>query len=177
MMNGLDYNAEQTLARIEQLILHLFDDKNLIVDALKTSGGTHTFDDVAMMILRGQLLYWHLENSCIVGEVVTYPQRKALHFFLAAGDLNEITAMQPQMIETAKSLGCSSLSIAGRPGWKKPLGDLGWKLHSTTLWLDFTNIQPGDLFYEPAKEEDDGRRKRRQRDDNNRATGGNPGSV
>ncbi len=143
-MNGLDHRADKTLDKVARVISQLYSDRDLIASALEYSGNTHTFDDVAMMILKGQLLYWHLSNSCIVGEVITYPQRKDLHFFLLAGDLKEIIAMQPQMIETAKALGCSSLSGSGRPGWIKPLGELGWKVHSTTLWLDLTALQSAE---------------------------------
>jgi len=143
-MNNFDHRNDENLDKVAHLISQLYSDRERISSALEYSGNTHTFDDVAMLILNGKLLYWHLDNSCIVGEVITYPRRKALHFFLSAGDLNEITAMQPQMIKTAEALGCSSLSITGRPGWKKPLGELGWKVHSTTLWLDLTALQSAD---------------------------------
>jgi len=151
-MNGaLDIMDDTLLKKVSNLIACLYNDRERIASALAYSGNTHTFDDVAMMILQGKLMYWPLKNSCIIGEVLTYPQRKDLHFFISAGDLTEITAMQPQLIETAKSLGCSSLSIAGRPGWIKPLRELGWKHHSTNLWLDLTTIQP-DLFAQIAEE-------------------------
>ena len=144
-MNGaLDIMDDANLSKVSNLVACLYKDRERIASALAYSGNTHTFDDVAMMVLKGQLMYWPLDNSCIIGEVVTYPKRKDLHFFLSAGDLDEITAMQPQMIETAKALGCSSLSIAGRPGWIKPLGKLGWKIHSTHLWLDLTALQSAE---------------------------------
>ena len=143
--NGqLDMMCDTNLGKVSALIAHLYNDRERIVSALAYSGGTHTFDDVAMLVLQNKLMYWPLENSCILGEVYSYPQRKDLHFFISAGDLAEITAMQPQMIETAKALGCSSLSISGRPGWIKPLGKLGWKIHSTHLWLDLTALQSAE---------------------------------
>ncbi len=165
--NGqLDLMCDTNIKKVFNLVNRLYNDRERIASALEYSGGTHTFDDVAMMILQGKLLYWPLKNSCIVGEVYTYPNRKDLHFFISAGDLDEITAMQPKMIEAAKSLGCSSLSIAGRPGWIKPLGELGWTFHSTNLWLDLTTLQP-DLFTQTEKEEPHVGRQGRQHDDGN----------
>ncbi len=169
-MNGaLDLMLDTNLSKVSTLIAQLYNDRERIVSALAYAGGTHTFDDVAMMVLQGKFMYWPLENSCIIGEVYNYPQRKDLHFFISAGDLTEITAMQPQMIETAKALGCSSLSIAGRPGWIKPLGELGWKVHSTNLWLDLTTIQP-DLFTQLEEENDHERRRQGRRDGNGSET-------
>jgi len=141
---NLSVRSDTTINDVAILIQKLYADRELIASALDYSGGTHTFDDVAMMVLRGKLFYWHLDNSCILAEVIVYPQRKDLHFFLAAGKLSEITAMQGKMVDAAISLGCTSMSITGRPGWLKPLGELGWKPHSRTMWFDLT--EEPDLF-------------------------------
>jgi len=185
MMNNFNHRECSKLDQVGHLLSQLYSDRDLIASALEHAGNTHTFDDVAMLILQGKLIYWHLSNSCIVGEVVTSPQRKVLHFFLSAGDLNEITAMQPQMIKTAEMLGCSALSISGRPGWKKPLGELGWKYHSTTLWLDLDNLQPEenpiDLEQEElqfeAPEKENGHGQKLSGSGGSQATGGNSGSL
>jgi hypothetical protein len=166
----MDFRADNGIEKVAHLISNLYADRDMIAAALSYSNGTHTFDDVAMMILKGQLIYWHLDNSCIVGELQNYPQKKNLHFFLSAGNLNEITAMQEQMVDTAKALGCVSMSITGRPGWKKPLGDLGWFVSSTTMSFDVENSTPVNPIAETKdvsvdgpiidKETEDGRRRK-----------------
>jgi hypothetical protein len=138
-VSNISTRSDTSINDVALLIQKLYHDREFIASALDYAGGTHTFDDVAMMVLRGQLLYWHLNDACILGEVITYPQRKDLHFFLSAGKLEEITAMQSKMVDAAVSLGCSSMSITGRPGWLKPLGKLGWKPHSQTMWFDITD--------------------------------------
>ena len=84
-MNGaLDIMDDTNLGKVSTLIACLYKDRDRIVASLAYSGNTHTFDDVAMMILQGKLLYWPLENSCIIAEVLTYPQKKVFNFFIAA---------------------------------------------------------------------------------------------
>jgi len=87
--------------------------------ALEYSAGTHTIDDVADLILRQKLQCWEGANSIIITEIVVYPQLKDLHFFLAGGDLDEISLMEPLIAAWGKSLGCTRVSLAGRKGWQK----------------------------------------------------------
>lgn len=96
--------------------------------ALEYSAGTHTIDDVADLILRGKLQCWEGSDSIIITEIVVYPQLKDLHFFLAGGDLDEISLMEPLITAWGKSLGCTRVSLAGRKGWQKSfLKDRGYE--------------------------------------------------
>jgi hypothetical protein len=87
--------------------------------ALEYSAGTHTIDDVAQGILDGKLQCWEGKESIIITEIVVYPRLKDLHYFLAGGDLDEISHMEPIVTAWGKSLGCTRVSIAGRKGWQK----------------------------------------------------------
>jgi hypothetical protein len=96
--------------------------------ALEYSAGTHTIDDVAELVLNGKLQCWEGQNSIIITEVVVYPRLKNLHFFLAGGDLDEISLMEPLITEWGKGLGCTRVSLAGRRGWQKSfLKDRGYE--------------------------------------------------
>ena len=102
--------------------------RQYIEDALKYSGGTHTFNDIASGILTNRYQLWPNKNSAVVTEVVVYPQLKDLHYFLAGGNLDELKQMRPVIEAWGKSVGCSRVSLAGRKGWAKTfLKDEGYE--------------------------------------------------
>jgi hypothetical protein len=96
--------------------------------ALEYAAGTHTIDDVADGILKERFQCWEGSDSIIITEIVVYPQLKDLHFFLAGGDLDEISLMEPLITAWGKGLGCTRVSLAGRKGWQKSfLKDRGYE--------------------------------------------------
>ncbi|MCH1580843.1 MAG: hypothetical protein L7S55_09070 [Luminiphilus sp.] len=100
--------------------------RSLIDQALEHAGGTHDFEDVLDRILIGDMLFWPGKKSCMVTEIVQYPRKRAMHVFLAAGDLTEIKSMEPDLRTFAKKLQCDGLSLAGRRGWVRALKDIGF---------------------------------------------------
>lgn len=107
--------------------------RELLDMALERAGGTHTYEDVLELISIGEMFFWPASKSCMVTEIVQYPRKRALHVFLAAGDLEEIKNMECSLIAFAKSLKCSALSMSGRKGWTKALRDMNWEEAHTTL--------------------------------------------
>jgi hypothetical protein len=94
--------------------------------ALDAGGNTHTFDDVRDMILQGRCQLWHGPNGCAVTEIVVYPRKKALHVFLAGGEMAQIIDMMASAEAWGKAQGCDHMTISGRLGWKKVLADHGF---------------------------------------------------
>ncbi len=95
--------------------------------ALSYAGGTHTFDDVAAMLSKGRLQLWSGPHSAIVTEIIEYPQKRTLHFFLAGGNLAELEVMLPGVIDWGRTQGCISASMTGRRGWERTfLKREGW---------------------------------------------------
>ena len=97
----------------------LYKARQYIEDALKYSEGTHKFSDIAAGVLSNRYQLWPNKNSAVVTEIVVYPQLKDLHYFLAGGNLDELKQMRPVIESWGKSIGCSRVSLAGRPGWAK----------------------------------------------------------
>ena len=89
--------------------------------ALDVSRGTHTPDDIFQGITRGQFQMWVGNHSAGVTEVVTYPQAKCLRFFLAGGDMEELSYMEQKISAGAKKLGFTRVEIGGRRGLLKAL--------------------------------------------------------
>jgi len=87
--------------------------------ALEYSGGTHNFDDVAEMVEDHRLQLWPAKDSVVLTEIIVYPRLKNLHYFLAGGDLDELSRMRPLIESWGKSIGCTRVTLAGRKGWAK----------------------------------------------------------
>ena len=94
--------------------------------ALKYSGGTHSFDDIAEGIASGHMQLWPTNRACAVTQIVVYPRKKVLHVFLAAGDLDRITDAIGAVEEWGKAQGCECLTMNGRHGWQRVLNKRGW---------------------------------------------------
>jgi len=123
---------------MSEAVLHTAEDvvgpyRELLEMALARAGGTHTYEDVLELISVGDMFFWPASKSCMVTEIVQYPRKRALHVFLAAGDLAEIKDMESSLIAFAKSLKCSALSMSGRKGWTKALKDMDWHEAHITL--------------------------------------------
>jgi hypothetical protein len=96
--------------------------------ALEYSGGTHHFDDVVEMVKDSRLQVWPATESIVLTEIIVYPRLKNLHYFLAGGDLDELSRMRPIIESWGKSVGCTRVTLAGRRGWSKTfLQDEGYR--------------------------------------------------
>jgi len=104
--------------------------------ALALSGGTHLFQDVVECVKLGTMQFWNAPKGCMVTEILEYPQKKVFHIFLAGGDLDQIKDFSDSAIYFAKLNGCSAMTLAGRRGWVKALGDLGWEEKFTTMSVE-----------------------------------------
>lgn len=128
-------NGFEIFERFKELAQSMSDRRADIASALHFTQGTHTVDDIVVMVMTGRLLWWSLPNSFIITEIITYPQTKHFHVFLAGGDLTEIKECVPRLAAAAKLNGCSQVTLSGRRGWINALKDLGWKESHTTASL------------------------------------------
>lgn len=102
--------------------------------ALAYAGGTHTLDDIWQGVIEGRFQLWTAPHSVMVTEVLEYPRCRALHYFLAAGKMDELEALYPAVLAWGKSVGCTRASLAGRPGWARSfLAADGWKANHVVM--------------------------------------------
>jgi hypothetical protein len=94
--------------------------------ALSYAGGTHTLDDVADALERGDAQLHESEGAVIITEIQQYPQMRVCHFWLATGELEPVVALSRQVLEWAKEQGCTRATLSGRKGWVKVLASEGW---------------------------------------------------
>ena len=98
---------------------YFLESEQLLLNALEYGDGTHSLEDVAMALDKDEMQFWPGNNTAIVTEIVTYPRKKIIHVFLAAGDMNEVIRILPYIEKHGKSEGCVQLAMTGRKGWEK----------------------------------------------------------
>ena len=68
-------------------------------DALDYAHGTFDINDVFNDVVNGTAQFWPGKNSAVVTQIVPYPRKKVLHFFLAGGDIKELEEMENEFGE------------------------------------------------------------------------------
>jgi hypothetical protein len=96
--------------------------RELIERALAENYGQLNYQDVVAGIGSGEYQFWAAENSCVITTVDIFPRLKQLTVIIGAGDLNEIDDVIRPLVEAwARSIGCNTMLIMGRPGWERAL--------------------------------------------------------
>lgn len=117
--------------------------KPWLAAALEYGADHYSIDDVYAEVLSGDAQFWPGRECAGVTQVWTFPQAKALNYWLAGGDLRELVdEMLPCVERFAAAIGCKKIIVSGRGGWAKVLKPLGYR----QVWV----AQAKDL--EPATE-------------------------
>lgn len=102
--------------------------------ALEMGGGTHTVEDVVSQLDEGHAQLWLGDgDAVIVTQINDNPQVKVLHFWLAAGELQQVVELSEQVLEWGRSVGCERATLSGRRGWVRALADHGWSEQLTVM--------------------------------------------
>jgi hypothetical protein len=89
-------------------------------NALEYAGGTHATEDVFLGVVTGDYQFWPGEDSVIITEVIEFPQKTVLHYFLAGGNLGELEQMADEIEQWARrEEGIDSITLTGRKGWSR----------------------------------------------------------
>jgi GNAT superfamily N-acetyltransferase len=108
--------------------------------ALACAGGTHDFKrDVVPMLLDGRAQWWGLGEGAIVTELVRYPNFNAVNYWLVAGKLDDVLALQPEIERWARMQGCARAIGVGRPGWLRVLRKYGYRPLGTAFAKELTS--------------------------------------
>lgn len=98
-------------------------------DALKYAQNSHTLDDVLRLVLVGDAQFWPADKAALVTEIIDYPQRRTLRFWLAGGDLETLLGLEKEAMEWSKHWNCVASEIVGRRGWMRALD--GYEIAAT----------------------------------------------
>jgi hypothetical protein len=103
-------------------IEHIAPFREPIERALAEGYGQMGYHDVLDGIARGEYQFWASKDSCVVSTIDVFPRIKQLTVIIGAGDLREIDDVIRPVIEAwARSIGCDTMLIMGRPGWQRAL--------------------------------------------------------
>lgn len=107
---------------------NLFEDwakaKDWLAKAIEETKGTHTIDDVCLMVGGGHFKLWVGDKCAALTEFTRVPRMKMLNVFAVGGDLEELRVMEiEQLIPYAKENGCDRITGAGRKGWARVRSD------------------------------------------------------
>ena len=94
-----------------------------IVDALRYAHKSHTYEQVIDIVKRGDAQLWAFDDSAIVTEIIDYPQRRTLRFWLAGGNLKTLLEVEPKIRKWSILYRCEAVEIIGRKGWEKVMKD------------------------------------------------------
>lgn len=96
--------------------------------------GTHTWEDVCAMLKAGIAQIFYSENGAWITQVIDHPRKSVLHVWVVAGELPEVMALQPQVVEFARSKGCEVITSTVRKGWLKEVAPAnGWHEHAVLI--------------------------------------------
>lgn len=98
--------------------------KPFLEPAVLETKGTHTIDDVCMMVGAGKFQVWNGANCAALTEFIIMPRMKILSIFAVGGDLVELrTMLDEKLIPYARENGCKRINGAGREGWSRVPSD------------------------------------------------------
>ena len=86
----------------------------LLERALVYAHGTHELVDVMQACGEGRLQLWVGRESAAVSEILTFPRKRSLNVFLAAGKWTELLECLPGMEAFARAHACDQLMFSGR---------------------------------------------------------------
>ena len=98
--------------------------------ALARGGSFHDLAEVAARLADGRAQLLVGDHSAGVVETFEYPrtERRALHIWLAGGDLAELAGgMRLDLEALAERDRCTDILITGRRGWERVLGPAGYR--------------------------------------------------
>lgn len=104
--------------------------KPFLLPAIACTNGTHTVDDVLLMLGAGQLTLWPGAKAALITEIEQKPRMKVLNVFLGGGDVRELIQIENRLVDFARAQGCTritggsrrSVSEGGKyDGWQRVL--------------------------------------------------------
>lgn len=104
--------------------------------ALEIGLGTHTFDDLLKALASGEMQIFYNDDAVCVTEIKSAPRKRYLNIFLAAGKLEKLKELQPEIVKFGQDQGCDFIAGGGRLGWQKvatPGWSKRWVVHTYDL--------------------------------------------
>lgn len=117
----------------------LFDDwtfaRALLMPAIERLHGVSE-NDVLAGVISGRYILKLGKRSAMLVQNEFYGDRKALNFYAAGGDKDELLEMQDAMCADAPAHGYTLATARGRKGWEKFVTARGWKFDYIAMYKE-----------------------------------------
>ncbi len=110
--------------------------KHHILAAAARSDGEFAWGDIVERLQDASWQLWITEKSCCITKIREQAQFEECVLLYAGGEIEDIRACLPGIMEWARVLGCEKLRIEGRKGWGKALADFGIELKYHVYSID-----------------------------------------
>jgi hypothetical protein len=100
--------------------------RDRLEEALQRGGGDHTVDELAEEVRAGRAQCFHNQRAVVFTQIERHRLYSALRVYVAAGALEDVMSLQPELDVLARAEGCDRLVMIGRRGWKSVLPKFGW---------------------------------------------------
>jgi hypothetical protein len=89
-----------------------------LMDALERAGNTHQIEDVLRALREGEARLFERDSSLIIAQVLHHPRRSVLEMWLAAGVMEDMTALLPDVEAWGRANRATLAQVIGRRGWQ-----------------------------------------------------------
>jgi hypothetical protein len=100
---------------------------------LDRMGGYYTVQDILTAIAAGKMQSFVEGDSWVITQIGIYPRAKVLEIVAAVGDLEEVRAIHPRLLDFAADVGAGVIQAYGRKGWLKSALERGWKVKARSF--------------------------------------------
>jgi hypothetical protein len=95
---------------------------------LDRMGGLYRLDDILTAVHENRLQSFARANSWALTQIIQFPRARVLQIIAIVGDINDIDALQAQILDYANQNGCGLISAYGRRGWIEHAQKRGWRV-------------------------------------------------
>jgi hypothetical protein len=90
--------------------------------------GLWTVEDLEEKVLAHRAFFFPGVNAAMAAEIQIFPSgRQVFQVTWAVGEAAELIGMAPGVIALARTLGCHSILVEGRPAWVRLLAPMGFE--------------------------------------------------
>ncbi len=107
-----------------------------ILAAADRADGEFAWGDIVEKLEGGEWQMWITPRSCCITRVWSQAQFDECVLLYAGGELEDIKASIPGIMEWAKVNGCEKMRLEGRKGWGRVFADLGARLKYHVYSID-----------------------------------------
>jgi hypothetical protein len=100
---------------------------------LDRMGGLWTVQDILTLIAAGKMQSFVEGDSWVITQIGVYPRAKVLEVVAAVGDLEEVRAIHPRIVDFAADVGAGVIQAYGRKGWLKDALKRGWRVKARSF--------------------------------------------